>query len=148
MVFIVNWLRLNVITFTSNEIMFGEFNHTTQLLGGYIGFTLSVRPSVYPTFRVCSVTPTVTWTPDILRLWPLTCNRNKCPCFCTFPLEFGGVGDLHTHQNRRVVCWNHNDLSIKTTVRPRLCIQGKHVFKFHPFKSVWYISHAEHFISN
>ena len=46
----------------------------------------------------------ITWTPDILPLRPLTWNRNKCPCFCTFPLEFGGVGDLHTHQNRRVVC--------------------------------------------
>ena len=28
---------------------------------------------------------------------------------------FGGVGDLYTHQNRKVVCKNHNNLSIKTT---------------------------------
>ena len=47
---------------------------------------------------------TITWTPDILSLRSLTWNCNKCPCFCTFPLEFGGVSDLHTHQNRRAVC--------------------------------------------
>ena len=34
------------------------------------------------------------------------------------------------------------------TVRPRLRIHGKHVYTFHLYKSVWYISHAEHFISN
>ena len=45
-------------------------------------------------------------------------------------------------------------LYVKTTIiyqlkwRPRLCIHGKHVYKWHPHKSVWYISHAEHFISN
>ena len=90
----------------------------------------------------------ITWTLDILSLWSLTWNRNKCPGFCTFPLEFGGVSDLHTHQNRRLVCQNHNNLSIKTTVLPRLCKHGKHVYEFHPYKSVRYISHAEHFISN
>ena len=46
----------------------------------------------------------ITWTPNILPWRPLTWNRNKCPCFCAFPLEFGGVGDLHKHQNRRVAC--------------------------------------------
>ena len=65
-----------------------------------------------------------------------------------FPLEFGGVGDLHTHQKRRVLCKNHNNSSIKRAVHPRLHIHGKHVYIFHPYKSVWYISHAEHFISN
>ena len=29
--------------------------------------------------------------------WPLLWNRNKYPCFYIFPLEFGGVGDLHAH---------------------------------------------------
>ena len=33
-------------------------------------------------------------------------------------------------------------------MRPRLHIHGKHVYTFHPYKSVWYLSHAEHFISN
>ena len=40
----------------------------------------------------------IKWTPDIFPWWPLSWNRNKYPCFYIFPLEFGGVGDLHTHQ--------------------------------------------------
>ena len=46
------------------------------------------------------------------------------------------------------LCQNRNSSSTKTLVRPRLRIYGKHIYKFHPYKSVWYISHAEHFISN
>ena len=36
-----------------------KFYHTTKLLGGYTGFTPSVRPSVHPACRVRSVTSTV-----------------------------------------------------------------------------------------
>ena len=79
---------------------------------------------------------------------PLPWNRNKYPCFYIFPLEFGGVGDLHKHQNRGVLCENRNNSSIKTPVRLTLRIHGKHVTKFQPYKSVWCISHAEHFITN
>ena len=42
--------------------------------------------------------------PGYFPLRPLSWNRNKYPCFYIFPLEIGGVGDLHTHQNRRVLC--------------------------------------------
>ena len=42
--------------------------------------------------------------PGYFSLVPLPWNRNKYLCFYIFPLEFGGVGDLHTHQNRRVLC--------------------------------------------
>ena len=33
----------------------------------------------------------ITWAPAILPKRPLTWNCNKCRCFCTFPLEFGGL---------------------------------------------------------
>ena len=46
----------------------------------------------------------IRWTPDIFLWWPQTWNRNKYPCSYIFPLEFGGFGDLHTHQNRRALC--------------------------------------------
>ena len=46
----------------------------------------------------------ITSTPDILPQRPLTWNRNKYLWFYIFLLEFGGVGNLHTHQNRRVLC--------------------------------------------
>ena len=35
--------------------------------------------------------------PGYFPLRPLSWNRNKYPCFYIFPLEFLGVGDLHTH---------------------------------------------------
>ena len=35
------------------------YPRTTKLLGGYIGFIPSVRLSIHPAFRVCSVAPTV-----------------------------------------------------------------------------------------
>ena len=92
--------------------------------------------------------PTKRWTSDIFPQRPLPWNRNTYPCFYIFPLEFVGVGDLRTHHNRRVICLNCNNPSIKTPVRPRLRIHGKHVYKFHPYKSAWYLSHAEHFILN
>ena len=60
----------------------------------------------------------ITWTPDILPYRPLTWNRNKCPCFCTFPLEFGGVSDLHIHNRTE-------GLYVKTTIihqLKRLCV--------------------------
>ena len=43
---------------------------------------------------------------------------------------------------------NRNNSSIKTPVCLTLHIHEKHFYKFHPYKSVWYVSHAEHFISN
>ena len=41
---------------------------------------------------------------NIFPLRQLPWNRNKYLCFYVFPPEFGGVGDFHTHQKRRVLC--------------------------------------------
>ena len=81
----------------------------------------------------------------------LTANpmkQHQYLCFYIFPLEFGGIRDLHTQRNRRVLCEDCNNSSIETPVCPRLNIHGKHVYKLHPSKSICYISHAEHFTSN
>ena len=41
----------------------------------------------------------IRWTPDIFLWWPLLWNRNKYPYYYIFPVEFGGTGDIHKHQN-------------------------------------------------
>ena len=55
--------------------------HTTKLLGGYIGFTRSVcpsvRPSVHPASCVCSVTPTVL-VGSFSYLYILLSNFRRC----------------------------------------------------------------------
>ena len=50
---------------------------TTKLLGGYIGFTPSVHPSVCPASRVHSVAPTVL-VGSISYLYNLSSNFRKC----------------------------------------------------------------------
>ena len=78
--------------------------------------------------------------------WPETVtNAHVCAHF-RWSL---GASVISTHiRTEGLYVKTHNNLSIKTTVRPRLCIHGKHVYKFRPYKSVWFISHAEHFIPN
>ena len=72
------------------------------------------------------------WTPDTFSKRPLLWKRSKHPCFYIFPIEFGGSGDIHKHQNSRTSCWNRNDFLMKMPVCTRFHIHIKHAYKFHP----------------
>ena len=42
--------------------------------------------------------------PGYFTLAAIALKPQQIPMFYIFPLEFGGVGNLHTHQNIRVLC--------------------------------------------
>ena len=53
---------------------------SSELVGGYIGFTLSVRPSIRPASRVCSIVPKVL-VGSISYLYILSGNFRRCVAF-------------------------------------------------------------------
>ena len=46
----------------------------------------------------------ITWTPDIFSGGHCSETATKYPCLYLFLVEFGGAGDIHKHQNSRILC--------------------------------------------
>ena len=64
---------------------------------------------------------------------------------CVFTVRKGFTA-LHTYGIVGVVWQNRNNSSVKKHMCPRLHIHGKQVYTFHPYKSVYYFYHADHFV--
>ena len=85
----------------------------------------------------------IRWNPDIFPSGysPETATNTHVFTYFCWSL---GTSVIYTHIT--IVGFFNNDSSIKTPMCPRLHLHGKHVYKFHPFMSLYYFSDAVNFI--
>ena len=111
------FVRKLVITIGHDCILFLHKGHQiAKFIGPIWGPPGSCRPQMGPILApwillsgpiLWNATDTTAYNKMNPGYFPLATSAlkpNKYPYFYIFPLEFGGVGDLHTHQNRRVLC--------------------------------------------